>query len=95
MSEAIQKTRAQIWNEIEKEFFGRCFAQCWDQSGRILVERLEFPGSKMLVIVEKTYSSRVNSARGWPELQSVEVYMPVTTAGGWAELKAALQKLKS
>jgi hypothetical protein len=74
-----EKTRHEIWREIERKHLGRCLDQVWGAGRRALIERMELIDHRSTVIIVKHFEKAVpkSSARDWPELAGVYVYVPL------------------
>jgi hypothetical protein len=89
-----EKTKNEIWREIEAKHFGQC---CWQQrseSGKGLMEGLIHKATGRIMIVEKMYEERLPkpySSKPWPELIGLQVYAPVDNDNNtWDGLDVAL-----
>jgi hypothetical protein len=79
MTNTEEKTRHERWREIERKHLGRCLDQVWGEGRRALIERIELIDHRSTVIVIKLFEKSVpkSSAREWPELSGVWVYVPL------------------
>ena len=94
VTKTVERSKKEVWNQIEDKHFGGCYWQQRSPSGRNLLEGLLHKASGTIMIVEKTYAARLpgdNSCKPWPELIGLQVYAPVDPGNNtWDGLDAAL-----
>jgi|EndMetStandDraft_8_1072994.scaffolds.fasta_scaffold98861_4 hypothetical protein len=93
-----EKTKRDVWRDIETKHFGQCVWQQRSPNGRGMLEGLTHRATGAIMIVEKMYDKRLpgeSSSKPWPELIGLQVYAPVDGRNNtWDGLDAALAAFK-
>jgi hypothetical protein len=88
------KSKNEIWRELEAKHFGQCVWQQRSPNGKGLMEGLTHKATGRIMVVEKMYEERLPkpySSKPWPDLIGLQVYAPVDSESEtWDGLDVAL-----
>jgi hypothetical protein len=92
-----EKTRHERMQEIERKHLGLCMEQVWPTGRRCVIERRQLIDHRSTVVVIKWFEKSVpkNSYAAWPEITSMDVYLPIQDDNTFDGMDRALDLYRS